>query len=74
MGRGGIGPSDPGLYRPGGAGNARTIFLDLPLQVLVYTLTASIWILLALFLTGVIDAALWLIPLVLGLILSFAMA
>ena len=51
-----------------------TIFLDLPLRILVYTITASIWILLALFYTGVIDAAVWLVPVVLGLILSFAMA
>jgi hypothetical protein len=51
-----------------------TIFLDLPLRILVYTLTAAIWIFLALFLTGVIDAAVWMVPLVLGLILSFALA
>ena len=50
-----------------------TVFSDLPIRIAVYTLTAAIWILLALFLTGVIDAALWLIPLVLGLILSFVM-
>ena len=51
-----------------------TAFSDLPLRVLVYTITASIWIFLGLFVTGVIDAAVWQIPLVLGLILSFAMA
>ena len=51
-----------------------TVFSDLPIRVLVYTITASIWILLALFYTGVIDAAVWLVPVVLGLILSFAMA
>ena len=36
-------------------------------------LMLAIWILLALFLLGVTDAALWLIPLVAGLVLSFAM-
>jgi hypothetical protein len=55
-------------------GKHGTLFLDLPLRLLVYTLTAAIWVLLTLFLTDVIDAALWLIPLVLGLVLSFAMA
>jgi hypothetical protein len=35
-------------------------------------LTVSIWMLLALFLFGAIDAALWLIPLVAGIVLSFA--
>jgi hypothetical protein len=50
-----------------------TIFLDAPLRALVYSLTGAIWILLALSVTGVIETALWLIPLVLGLILSFAM-
>ncbi len=45
-----------------------------PIRILVYILTAAIWILLTLFLTGVIDAALWLIPLVIGIVLSFAMA
>jgi hypothetical protein len=49
-----------------------TVF-DGPVRVAVYTLTAAIWILLTLFLTGVIDAALWLIPLIVGLVLSFAM-
>jgi hypothetical protein len=37
-------------------------------------LTLSIWILFALFLFGATDAALWLIPLVAGIILSFANA
>lgn len=55
------------------SGKHTTLLLDLPLRLLVYTLTAAIWILLTLFLTDVIDAALWLIPLVLGLVLSFAM-
>jgi predicted ATPase len=64
----------PSVNFAGRGGWHATIFLDLPLRVLVYTLTAAIWILLALFLTGVIDAAVWLIPVVLGLILSFAMA
>jgi hypothetical protein len=51
-----------------------TVFFDLPLRVIVYTLTAAIWILLTLFLTGAIATAVWLIPLVLGLVLSFGMA
>jgi energy-coupling factor transporter ATP-binding protein EcfA2 len=55
-------------------GTHATVFSDVPLRFLVYTLVAAIWILLALFLTGAIDAALWLVPLVLGLVLSFAMA
>jgi hypothetical protein len=37
-------------------------------------LTLSIWILFALFLLGLLDAALWLIPLLAGIILSFANA
>jgi hypothetical protein len=37
-------------------------------------LTASIWILFGLFLLGIIDASLWLIPLVAGIVLSFASA
>jgi hypothetical protein len=58
-------PLVPGLHT--------TIFL-FPLRVLVFALTASIWILFGLFLLGVIDAALWLLPLVIGIILSFALA
>ena len=58
-------PLVPGLHA--------TIFL-FPLRILVLALTASIWILLALFLFGVMDAGLWLLPLVIGLILSFARA
>ena len=58
-------PLVPGLHA--------TISL-LPIRVLVIVLTASIWILFALFLLGVIEAALWLLPLVVGLILSFALA
>lgn len=54
-------------------GGHATIFL-FPLRVLVLALTASIWILLALFLLDIIDAALWLLPLVAGVILSFALA
>jgi len=49
-----------------------TIFLG-PVYAFAWLLTLSIWILLALFLVGIIDAALWLIPLVAGLALSFAM-
>jgi hypothetical protein len=54
-------------------GSHATISL-FPIRVLVLALTASIWILFALFLLGIIDAALWLLPLVVGLILSFALA
>jgi MutS domain V len=46
--------------------------LHTALQVVVLVLTGSIWLLLALFATGVIDAALWLIPTMLGLALWFA--
>ncbi len=44
------------------------------IYILAVGLTASIWILFALFLLDVIDAALWLIPLVVGIVLSFASA
>ncbi|MEO8077405.1 MAG: DNA mismatch repair protein MutS [Acidobacteriota bacterium] len=43
------------------------------LRILTILLTAAIWLLLGLFLAGVTDAALWLIPLVLGVVLSFAL-
>jgi hypothetical protein len=42
--------------------------------LLAVGLTLSIWILLALFMFDVLDAALWLIPLLAGIILSFANA
>ena len=42
--------------------------------LLILALTASIWILLGLFLLDVTDAALWLIPMVLGVVVSFAFA
>ena len=48
-----------------------TVFMG-ALWFVAAALTAAIWILLALFLLGVIDAALWLIPLVAGIVLSFA--
>jgi MutS-like protein len=51
-----------------------TVFSDVPLRFLVYALTVAIWILFALFMLDVIDAALWMIPLALGGILSFAMS
>lgn len=44
------------------------------LYVVAASLTLSIWILFALFLLNVVEAALWLLPLVAGLILSFAYA
>ena len=44
------------------------------LQPAVLVLTGSIWVLLALFATGVVEAALWLIPVVLGLGLWFALS
>jgi len=48
-----------------------TVFMG-ALWFVAAVLTAAIWILLALFLFGAIDAALWLIPLVAGIVLSFA--
>jgi predicted ATPase len=42
------------------------------LQVTVLIITASIWLLLALFAVGTVEAALWLIPVVFGLVLWFA--
>jgi hypothetical protein len=56
-------PLVPGLHS--------TVFLG-ALWFVAAALTASIWILLALFLFGAIDAALWLIPLMAGVVLSFA--
>ena len=50
-----------------------SLFLN-AIYVVVVGLTLSIWVLFALFLRGVLDAALWLIPLVAGLVLSFATA
>ena len=44
------------------------------LQIAVLLLTAAIWILLALFAAGVTDVALWLIPAVTGIVLSFGLA
>ena len=44
------------------------------LYAVAVVLTASIWTLFTLFLFGVIDASLWLIPLVAGIVLSFANA
>jgi hypothetical protein len=58
-------PFAPGLHF--------TVFLG-ALWYVATALTASIWILLALFLFGAIDAALWLIPLSAGVVLSFANA
>ena len=42
------------------------------MQAVALVLPLSIWILLALFMTGVTDGAWWLIPLVIGIVLSFA--
>jgi MutS domain V len=44
------------------------------LQLAVLLITGSIWVLLVLFATGVVDTALWLIPVVLGLVLWFALS
>jgi hypothetical protein len=44
------------------------------LHVAVLAITASIWLLLALFATDVLDVALWLLPVVVGLVLSFALS
>lgn len=46
----------------------------LDVYLVAVALTLSIWILFALFLLDIVDAALWLIPLVAGIILSFARA
>jgi hypothetical protein len=53
-------------------GSHATLFFG-PVYWLACLLTLSIWILLALFLFDVFDAAFWLIPTVAGLVLSFAM-
>ncbi|MFL6278646.1 MAG: MutS-related protein [Vicinamibacterales bacterium] len=45
-----------------------------PIYMLAVVLTLSIWILFALFMFDVVDAALWLIPLLAGIIVSFANA
>jgi hypothetical protein len=55
------------------SGHHATIFVSVP-YLAVLTLTAAIWILLALFLLDVTDAAFWLIPMVAGVVLSFAYA
>ena len=44
------------------------------LRVAVLAITAVIWVLIALFAAGVTDRALWLIPVVVGLMLSFPLA
>ena len=44
------------------------------LRTSVFALTAAIWILIGAYATGVMDAALWPIPLAAGLVLSFATA
>ena len=49
-----------------------TIFFT-PVYWLVCALTAATWVLLALFVLGVVDAALWLLPMLAGLALWFAM-
>jgi hypothetical protein len=54
-------------------GHHATIFFSVPYLV-VLALTAAIWILLALFLLDVSDGAFWLIPMVAGVVLSFAYA
>jgi hypothetical protein len=50
-----------------------SIFLT-PVYTVALLLTALIWILLGLFMAGTIDAALWLLPLTAGVVLSFAYA
>jgi predicted ATPase len=44
------------------------------LQAIVFLLTGAIWALLLAFATGLVDAALWLLPLLAGIVLSFATA
>ena len=51
-----------------------TTVVPAAMYLIVLALTASIWILLALFLLDVTDAAFWLMPLVAGVVLSFAYA
>lgn len=50
-----------------------SVFLG-PVYAVAVLLTVSIWVLLILFLLDIIDAALWLLPLVAGLVFSFAHA
>ena len=50
-----------------------SVFLG-PVYAVAVLLTISIWVLLILFLLDIIDAALWLLPLVAGLVFSFAHA
>ena len=66
-----------------GAGRPNRSLLDGPdafsqhstaLRAVVFTLVAAIWILIALHATGVMSVALWPIPLVAGIILSFVTA
>jgi MutS domain V len=44
------------------------------LRIAVLALTGTIWVLVALFAAGITDAAVWLLPVVLGLMLSFPLA
>jgi hypothetical protein len=55
------------------AGRHASIFLA-PVYGVAVALTALIWILLGLFVAGVTDAALWLLPLTAGVVFSFANA
>jgi hypothetical protein len=57
----------------GTAGRHVSIFFG-PVYAVALLLTALIWILLGLFLAGTIDAAVWLLPLTAGVVLSFAYA
>jgi hypothetical protein len=61
------------FVNPAVGGHHATIFLAIP-YLAVLALTAAIWILLALFLLDVTDGAFWLIPLVAGVVVSFAYA
>ena len=61
------------FVNPALGGHHATIFLAIP-YLAVLALTATIWILLALFLLDVTDGAFWLIPLVAGVVVSFAYA
>ncbi len=63
----------PSLAIPVNRGLHATILPGV-LYIIVLALTASIWILCALFMLDIIDAALWLIPLVAGVVLSFTYA
>lgn len=66
-------PWSANFARPVSRRRHATVF-PAPIYLVVLVLTASIWILLALFLLDVTDGAFWFVPLVAGVVLSFAYA